>query len=119
MNFNDRFGKVMTKNLKEMNYEILAKETCASLSTHEIKYIESGWTKSIAMSMLDIYNKFIPPSLRKRSVFPFTLRIDSLEFLDELNLLEDLLSHYCISLGYKNISDSEITQFLEFSEDQN
>ncbi|KII66842.1 Leucine carboxyl methyltransferase 1 [Thelohanellus kitauei] len=99
MNFGDTFGKMMEKNVHGFSYDFRAKKICESITNAE-------WDDALGYSMWDIYQSQIPKSIRSK--------MDSVEFLDEINLLQDLLTHYCISLGYKNITHEKMTDLIKF-----
>lgn len=57
------------------------------------RFLSNGWEAADALDMIRVYG-----SLPQNDV----ARIEKLEFLDEKELLEQLLLHYCISWGTKD-----------------
>ena len=100
VNMYDRFGQIMVENLKVRNCELLDLEPCRSLETQKQRFVTTGWDEAQACDMLHIYKFGIPQDEVRR--------IEMLEFLDEENLLDQLLSHYCLSIGYKNSDKQKI-----------
>lgn len=86
VNLNDRFGEVMKVNLKGRN--------CVLHGAHDTldskMKIYSQFDGSRSRLLIDIYNA-LPPTERSR--------IEKIEFLDEVDLLYDLLKHYCICIA--------------------
>ncbi len=66
------------------------------------RFLNSGWSGCRVWDMMQIY-KSIPTPERQR--------IESLEFLDEQELLVQLLQHYSISVAWKGdrFKDVDIT----------
>ncbi|XP_071965626.1 leucine carboxyl methyltransferase 1-like [Antedon mediterranea] len=91
VNMLDRFGQVMVNNLRSRKCDLCGIEPCSSLKTQEQRFTSNGWTSSCAIDMMDIYHHL-----------PDLDRIVRLEFLDETELLEQLLTHYCICTAYKD-----------------
>uniref|UniRef100_A0A8D1V8V4 [phosphatase 2A protein]-leucine-carboxy methyltransferase n=1 Tax=Sus scrofa TaxID=9823 RepID=A0A8D1V8V4_PIG len=67
------------------------------------RLLSSGWESASAVDMMELYSK-----LPRAEVS----RIESLEFLDEMELLEQLMQHYCLcwaTKGGSNLGLKEIT----------
>nr|KAF6440912.1 leucine carboxyl methyltransferase 1 [Rousettus aegyptiacus] len=56
------------------------------------RLLSNGWETASAMNMMELYSR-----LPRTEVS----RIESLEFLDELELLEQLMQHYCLCWATK------------------
>ncbi|XP_029804650.1 leucine carboxyl methyltransferase 1 [Suricata suricatta] len=103
VNMDDRFGQIMVENLRRRQCDLAGVETCKSLESQKERLLSSGWETASAASMMDVYN-----TLPRAEVS----RIESLEFLDEMELLEQLMQHYCLcwatrgggELGLKEIT---------------
>ena len=93
VNLSDRFGEIMKDNLHEMHADLLGLDQCKSLSTQIQRFLDNGFDDASAWDMNSIYNRFLPRAEIER--------IEKIEFLDEKNLLEQLLTHYCIALAAK------------------
>jgi len=90
INLNDRFGEVMKQNLRNRQ--------CNLLGLHEnlkskITFLKYFFKNVNAKSMVDVYNEI--PIAEKQ-------RMEKLEFFDEIELLTDLLTHYCISSSFND-----------------
>lgn len=100
VNLDDKFGEIMKENLHDMHADLLGLDQCKSLETQRQRFLDSGFEESHAWDMNSIYNDFLPRAEIQR--------IEKIEFLDEKNLLEQLLTHYCIALaakGFKKFID--------------
>lgn len=96
-NMNDRFGKIMLDHMTARHCDLLGVEACDSLDTQISRFKTKGLVHSNAWTLLDIYRHL----LAREDV----QRIEHLEFLDERELLEQLLQHYCIVLATNNESN--------------
>lgn len=87
VNMMDRFGQVMVENLQHRQCNLAGVEACKSLDTQKERFLRTGWEHADALDMMTVY-----------SVLPQddVARIERLEFLDEKELLQQLLQHYCI-----------------------
>ena len=97
VNLNDRFGEIMQDNLHDIHADLLGLQVCETIQTQEQRFTSNGFDEAKAWDMNHIYNQFLPR--------PEIERIEKIEFLDERNLLEQLLSHYCITVASKGMSD--------------
>lgn len=91
VNLDDKFGEVMKENLHLMHADLLGLESCKSLKAQEDRFTSNGFDDSAAWDMSSIYHKFLPRGEIER--------IEKIEFLDEKDLLDQLLNHYCIALA--------------------
>lgn len=96
----DRFGQIMVENLKQRACELLDLESCRSLDTQKSRFLISGWENVKAWDMHHIYRYKIPEEEIRR--------VEKIEFLDEANLLEQLLKHYCLVVASKGLPDLRI-----------
>lgn len=103
VNLDDKFGEVMLENLHSMHADLLGLENCKSLKSQEGRLISNGFSNAAAWDMSSIYHKFLPRAEIER--------IEKIEFLDEKDLLEQLLNHYCIALA----STKELEEQIEFN----
>nr|CAG4651944.1 EOG090X08O3 [Triops cancriformis] len=93
VNMKDRFGEVMLTNLKMRGCDLAGVDLCQDLKTQQQRLTQHGWEHAQAWNMSQVYY-----ALPRNDV----ARIERLEFLDELELLEQLLQHYCICFAYKD-----------------
>jgi len=103
VNMSDRFGDVMLNNLHSRGCLLSGVEACVSLKSQEDRFIDSCWSGARALEMNQVYR-----SLPRSEIE----RIEKIEFLDEKELLDQLLSHYCICLAWNdslNIGLNKIT----------
>ncbi|KAH0505557.1 Leucine carboxyl methyltransferase 1 [Microtus ochrogaster] len=87
VNMDDRFGQIMIENLRRRQCDLAGVETCKSLESQKERLLLNGWETASAVDMMELYS-----GLPRAEVN----RIESLEFLDELELLEQLMRHYCL-----------------------
>jgi len=93
VNMNDAFGAIMIENLKRRQCDLLGVDHCISIDTQIKRYLNSGCQMANALDMNIVYNMLPAKDVSK---------IEKLEFLDEHEILSQLLHHYCISWGYKD-----------------
>lgn len=96
VNMNDRFGQIMIENLRRRQCDLAGVETCKSLESQKERLLSSGWETASGLNMMELYNR-----LPRAEVS----RIESLEFLDEMELLEQLMQHYCLCWATKGGSE--------------
>ena len=87
INLNDRFGEVMRQNLSQRNCSLLGVFPDIQSKKQSYKVFSDVHVKLLS----DVYNS-LPPNEKQR--------IEKLEFLDEVDLLYDMLRHYSVSWSY-------------------
>ncbi|KAM9209188.1 leucine carboxyl methyltransferase 1 [Dugong dugon] len=103
VNMDDRFGQIMIENLRRRQCDLAGVEMCKSLASQKERLLSNGWETASAVDMMELYSR-LPRSE--------VVRIESLEFLDEMELLEQLMQHYCLcwaTKGGNELSLKEIT----------
>lgn len=103
VNMTDRFGQIMIENLQSRKCNLIGVEHCKSLETQKDRFLQNGWETATALDMVKVYTSLPPADVK---------RIEALEFLDEKELLEQLLQHYCLCWATKDSSSlglAEIT----------
>ncbi|KAE8579069.1 hypothetical protein XENTR_v10023891 [Xenopus tropicalis] len=93
VNMMDRFGQIMVENLQRRQCNLAGVDACQSLESQTERLLSTGWESADAWNMMKVYS-----NLPQEDV----MRIEKLEFLDEKELLEQLLLHYCISWATKD-----------------
>ncbi|CAI4224059.1 unnamed protein product [Auanema sp. JU1783] len=83
----DKFGHVMEKNLEQRGIQLLGLDACASVDTQKERFLKNGWSNAVVLDMQTVYKTILSSQVRS---------IESIESLDEMELLWQLLSHYCI-----------------------
>ncbi|RWS23949.1 leucine carboxyl methyltransferase 1-like protein [Leptotrombidium deliense] len=107
VNIFDRFGEIMVENLRQRNTELLDLDSCKSLDSQCLRFRNSGWSECRAWDMNYVYRHGIP----RQEID----RVEKIEFLDEENLLEQLLNHYCIVFAVHGIANAqELLDAVEF-----
>ncbi|RDD43931.1 Leucine carboxyl methyltransferase 1 [Trichoplax sp. H2] len=93
VNLNDRFGEVMLQNLRARGCELKGVAACPTLQSQTERYYNAGWTYAYALLMSEVYQLLPREEIE---------RIEKIEFLDETDLLVQLLKHYCLSWAIKD-----------------
>uniref|UniRef100_A0A8C3KBK0 Leucine carboxyl methyltransferase 1 n=1 Tax=Calidris pygmaea TaxID=425635 RepID=A0A8C3KBK0_9CHAR len=96
VNMTDRFGQIMIENLQRRQCNLAGVEVCRSLDSQKERLLLNGWETAHAIDMMKVYS-FLPQADVKR--------IEGLEFLDEKELFEQLMQHYCICWASKDNSN--------------
>lgn len=91
VNMTDKFGQVMIENLKCRDCVLMGVEACVSMDSQKQRFTNQGWQGAAGMDMCQIYQ-----------CLPDLHRIERLEFMDEKELLDQLLQHYCIVWAWKD-----------------
>jgi len=102
---NDPFGKVMLHNLENRGCPLLSIIKYPDMPSQIKRYESLGWKEVQVHDMFEIYNRFITDSERKR--------VESLEFLDELEEWKLIQQHYCIVWAFKFVSLEENKEVLD------
>lgn len=92
VNMEDKFAEVMVENLKRRNCLLAGLQACTSLKAQEERIRSTGWETCKVLTMSQVYHSIPAAELH---------RVEKLEMLDEQELLEQLLSHYCLCVAYK------------------
>ncbi|KAJ6653918.1 hypothetical protein lerEdw1_007676 [Lerista edwardsae] len=93
VNMADRFGQIMVENLQSRHCNLIGVEHCRSLETQKDRFLQNGWETATAVDMVTVYASLPPADVK---------RIEALEFLDEKELLEQLMQHYCLCWATKD-----------------
>lgn len=96
-NMVDRFSEIMLDNMNARHCDLMGVDACKSLETQTERFKSNGLAHTRGWSLLDVFKKCLPPASVER--------ISKIEFLDERELLEQLLEHYCLVLGSHNDID--------------
>nr|CAB3263402.1 leucine carboxyl methyltransferase 1-like [Phallusia mammillata] len=94
----DNFGQVMIQNLKARDCLLTGVHPCASLDSQIQRFTSAGWPCVSCDDMWTIYNSL-----------PDRRRIERIELLDESELLQQLMEHYCLCVAVKDVSDIGLT----------
>jgi len=103
VNMSDRFGDVMLSNLHSRGCSLAGVDACVSLKSQEDRFLQNCWSSARALDMNQVYHSLPQAEIQ---------RIEKIEFLDEKELLDQLLFHYCICVAWNdclNIGLSSIT----------
>ena len=89
VNTDDKFAHVMQDALAEHNTPLHGADSVKTLQDWNDRFTKSGFKFDKSWSMVEVYEKLFP-EIEK-------YRIESLEFLDEKELLVQLFQHYCLA----------------------
>lgn len=102
-NMKDKFGKIMMDNMNARHCDLMGVEACESLDSQMLRFTSNNLNHTRAWTLAEIYHELIAKSEIER--------IEGIEFLDERELLDQLLDHYCIIIASNNqidwIADNE------------
>lgn len=90
-NMQDRFGEVMLANLNARHCDLMGVDACKTLESQIDRFKRTGFSQTKAWTLLEIFNRCLLPDIIEK--------IKAIEFLDEGELLVQLLDHYCIAIG--------------------
>jgi len=93
VNLHTRFAQVMIENLRHHNCDLLGKDACLSLETQKRRFVDCGFSGASAVNVYDAYLD-LPHADRDR--------IERIEFLDEFEIMKQLLEHYCVAWAWKD-----------------
>ena len=100
VNLADKFGEIMLYNMQQRACKLIGAEACNSIESQMSRFQSNGFTICQIITLTDYYlNKM---DFKQRE------RIESIEFLDENELLIQLLDHYCICTAINNESLKDI-----------
>ncbi|KFM82247.1 Leucine carboxyl methyltransferase 1, partial [Stegodyphus mimosarum] len=99
VNMGDKFGNVMIENLKKRGCNLAGVSVCSDLESQQKRFTDAGWEGAKSWDMMEVYQHLPQQDVE---------RIESLEFLDEQELLQQLLLHYCITVAFKGESLEDI-----------
>jgi len=102
-NMNDSFGRTMINNLKARQCWLVGQDACQSVSTEKERFLENGWDSVVCENMWTVYNSL-----------PDRRNIERIEFLDETELFQQLLVHYCLCIAIKETSDLNLIALTDF-----
>ncbi|KAI6222999.1 putative cytosolic purine 5-nucleotidase [Aphelenchoides fujianensis] len=110
VNMSDKFSSVMQSSLQERGILLPGLPACQSLETQKSRFETAGFSRVGAWTMQELYAQHFKPG-RDPTVRPFffcllipmvAFSVESLELLDERELLSQLLEHYCIVIAVKS-----------------
>lgn len=84
----DAFGKTMIRNLEHRNIPLHSLLAFPDLADQERRYKQAGFSWARARTMLDVFDRFLPSNLVRSAC--------QIEFFDEFEEWQIVLSHYCI-----------------------
>ncbi|XP_065098577.1 leucine carboxyl methyltransferase 1 [Paramisgurnus dabryanus] len=103
VNMDDRFGHIMIENLQRRQCNLAGVDVCQSLDSQKERFLSSGWESVNALDMMMVYSMLPQEDVA---------RIEQLEFLDEKELLYQLLQHYCICWATKDKLNLGLSQIV-------
>lgn len=101
VNLSDKFGETMISNLSRHGAALLGADTCDSMNSQIARLKACNFPQVLSKDMLSVYKTMSP--IEKK-------RVESIEFLDETYLLEQLFQHYCLLFG---LSIREEANFID------
>ncbi len=91
---------------------LLGIDACPDLDSQCKRFQDHGWSEAWAVDMAEVYRQLLPRDECTRYIILLyrlihhallcSFRIERIEFLDEQELLIQLLQHYCLSCGYSD-----------------
>jgi len=93
VNMDDRFAEIMLSNLNHRGCSLAGVGQCQSLEKQRQRFTDTGWEGVVSKEMTSVF-KDIPESE--------ITRINRIEMLDEGELLSQLLSHYSLTIAWRD-----------------
>lgn len=90
VNLIDKFGQIMINSLDNHGCSLLGADECLSLDTQIRRFVDSGFDTVVAECAYDTWNRLDPRESH---------RVRHIQWLDEPELLEMLLRHYCFLIA--------------------
>lgn len=101
VNLSDKFGSIMLANMELRSCKLLGVDTCQSMESQRARFERNGFgVVCQLMTMSEFYREKMDEKERRR--------IESIEFLDETELLFQLMDHYCLCVVANNADLNEI-----------
>lgn len=91
VNLTDKFGEIMLYNMQQRACKLAGSDICSSVRTQIERFNVCGFNACQCLTLTDYYTSKLDKSERTR--------VESLEFLDENELLIQLLDHYCVCVA--------------------
>lgn len=91
VNTTDKFSHLMQQTLFEQHTPLLGAASVTTLDEWNQKFQNAGSKHVKSWCMTEVYTQLIDPHEKSR--------IEQIEFLDEIELLTQLLDHYCLVLA--------------------
>jgi len=85
----------MLNNLTMRGCRLAGVEYCKDLATQKNRFLETGWSGVKAWTMNEVYASIPMKEIE---------RVESIEMLDEHELLKQLFDHYCIVVAYNDFT---------------
>ncbi|VDL76924.1 unnamed protein product [Nippostrongylus brasiliensis] len=104
----DAFGSVMEKNLEQRGIQLPGLPACNDIETQKKRFLDNGWQNVEVIDMNTVYKKL----LSQEEV----ARIEKIEHLDEMELLRQLLDHYCIGYAVKDKNEKFTSRLMSLSQ---
>lgn len=98
VNLRDKFGEIMLYNMQQRACKLAGSEVCNSVESQLNRFALAGFDVLQCITLTDFYLNRLDRKERDR--------IEGLEFLDEKELLIQLLDHYCVCVA-GNYAESE------------
>ena len=89
-NMDDRFGSIMVDNMRSRDCELPGILACPRVADQEARFLAAGFSRGAALDMNEVM-RLLPSE--------GVARMSKLEFFDELEILTQLLEHYCLAWG--------------------
>ncbi|KAJ1356776.1 Leucine carboxyl methyltransferase 1 [Parelaphostrongylus tenuis] len=94
----------MEKNLEQRGIQLPGIDACSDVQTQRKRFCDNGWKHVNIMDMKTVYKKLLPQDE--------VLRIQKIEHLDEMELLWQLLDHYCICYALNDRTEKYISRLV-------
>lgn len=91
VNLSDKFGEIMLYNMQQRACKLAGSDVCASIDSQLTRFGKAGFKIVQCITLTDFYLNRLEKAERER--------IEGLEFLDEKELLIQLLDHYCVCVA--------------------
>lgn len=104
INTNDNFTKIMLENLNRRGIFLPGLSACETREKQQQRFLRAGFSSVQVLTMAEVYTNHLDQCEIGR--------IEKIQMLDEKELLDQLLEHYCLLLAVKDPQEKSAIKLL-------